>query len=231
MNCLLDAGAFNCKTFGSGGQPAFVILGPEFETLAKGGDAHKGAYFRQAPGNPPFNYAELKDAYDPLKGKGLLGGLTVPPEAKVVVELVRRGQLGQLEPFAQRLPDQGALGDFKKELVKRIEALRVSKRELFDKLEKDGKKWGAYKVGASYLRVYTQAKDRNEVSAKVGALQNDPEVRKNLEAQQVFASLLSQIYGPTRNPAVLAQAKATFQQFIDKYKDTEFATLAGELAK
>jgi len=231
VNCLLDAGAFNCKSYGKGSQPAFAILGPDSEVLATGGDVHKGAYFRQVPGNPPSNFADLKDAYDPLKGKGLLGGVTVPPEAKGVAELLKRGQIAQADQFVQRLPDQGALGDFKKEMVKRLEALRASKRELFDKLEKDGKKWEAFKVGASYLRVFPQAKDRNDVSGKVANLQNDPVVRKNTEAQQVFNNLLAQIYGPSRNPAVLAQAKATFQQFADKYKETEYGGLAAEFAK
>jgi hypothetical protein len=230
VNCLLDSGSATCKMF-KGGQPSFVILGPDFEVLASGGDVHKGAYTYKEAGNPPCNFVDLKKAYDGVKDKGLLGGVTVPAEAKMVVELVRRGQIAQADQFVQRLPDQGATGDFKKEMVKRLEALRVAKREIFDKLEKDGKKWEAFKTGSSYLRVFPQAKDRSDVATKVGTLQNDAAVRKSLEAQQVFVNVLAQVYGPSRNPAFLAQAKTTFQQFADKYKDTVFATLAPELTK
>jgi hypothetical protein len=231
VNCLLDSGSVICKTFGDGKQPAIVILGPDSEVLFTGGGAHDGNSYTDKSFTVPYNLAVLKEGYEKAKDKGLLGGLTVPAEAKSVAELLKRGQIAQADQYVQRLPDQGAVGDFKKELVKRLEALRVSKRELFDKLEKDGKKWEAFKVGTSYLRVFPQAKDRNDVSGKVTALQNDASVRKNQESQQVFYNLLPQIYGPARNAAFLAQAKTIFQQFAEKYKDTECATLAGEFIK
>jgi hypothetical protein len=128
------------------------------------------------------------------------------------------------------MSDQGDVGAFRKELTKRIEALQAQKKKLFDGFEKAGKKWSAYKAGASYLRVFAQAKDANDVRTKVAKLQYDKDVRKELEAQAAFKRAMAGTYGPRSNSSTRRGAWALFKQVADKYKGTEFGKMAERFA-
>jgi hypothetical protein len=222
---VLDAGTNTISKMG-GGTSAIVILGPDFEVLQRAGDIRKGAYFMQTPGNPPFNFVEFQGAIRQAGAKGLLGGLKIPDAVKPAIPVIKAAQLSNALNFLKGLPDAGEAGEFKKELAKRIEDLRLAKRKLFDDAEKDGKKWDAFKAGASYLRVFPQAQDAGDMRTKVSKLQYDNDVKKELTAQQMFGQAVAQLYGPQRNPALLKQAAEVFKQVSDQCKGTEYAEMA-----
>jgi hypothetical protein len=207
---------------------AVVLFDPDGNVVAKTGDVKKGAYFYQGvENNAPCNYVDLKKAVEPLmsaKG-GLLGGLKVPAQLKPLAGALKAGKLAEVQAALASLPATGEIGDFKAELSKRIEDLRAKKRALFDSLEATDK-WGAYKVGVSYLRCFPKAKDISEVRTRVQALTKDPAVKKNLEAQAVFAQIADVCWSPRYKAQALAQARQTLQQFVTKYGDTEHGKLA-----
>jgi len=231
FNVALDAKSATCQMLGGGRKVSIVIMDPDLKVIFKGGDPHKGQYYRKVPGKPPMNYAILKDGMAKVTDKGLLGGLTVPKAAATAVKALRSGQMASAQRGLSALSNAGDAGKFKKELLERLEALRAGKRSLFDALEKAGEKWEAYKAGSSYLRCFPNAKDSGEVKKKVGSLGGDAVVRKNLEAKRTFDYMVAQIYGPRRNSRLLPQAKTTFKKVADKYKDTEYGKLAELLAK
>ena len=228
--CALDAGTTVCSTVAKGGLPAIVILGPDFKFLYQGGHANKGNFYVMAPGNPPLNFVAFENGLGKCKDKGLLGGLKVPAAAKRLISAVKAAQLSNVLAFLKSLPDKGEPGKFKKELTKRIEALQVQKRKLFDSFDKAGKKWLAYKAGASYLRVFPGAKDLNEVRGKVGKLQYDKDVRKELLARQNFRRALVLVYGPRRKAVDVKNAAKYFKQIATHFKGTEFGKMAAKMA-
>lgn len=228
-NCGLDAGNTLNLSIARGG--SIAVLDPEGKVVATGGDPHKGAWFMQDAEKTPSPLADLKQAVGAHLKDGLLGGLTIPAAAQPLAQAIKLGQLANAQASLATIPDSSTeLGPFKKELTKRFEDLRARKLALFNELEKDAaKKWQAFKVGHSYVRCFPNSKEASEVKTKLGTLQQDASVRKNLEAQQWFGQLLSQVFGPGSIPANRPAAKPTFDAFIKKYEGTEYAELAGKL--
>jgi hypothetical protein len=224
---LVDASA---RTVGQGGA-AIVILGPDFEVLFTAGRYNAGNMFYPKPGNPPAASEDLRSGLARANGKGLLGGLKVPARCEPLMPLLRGAQLSTVLTSIRGLPDSGELGDFKKELTKRIEELRAKKRAVFDEYEKAGQKWEAFKAGSSYLRVFPQAEDAGEVRTKVGTLQRGAEVRKEMQAQQTFERLAPMLWGPKANPAAVKQSSQLLKQLATQFKGTEYGGIAEKLAE
>ena len=84
----------------------------------------------------------------------------MPFALRPVAEAVKTGQLGAAQLLLKRAPNAGDVGEFKKTLLERLEALRAKKRALFDSLVAADRKWDAYKVGSSYVRCFPKAKVR-----------------------------------------------------------------------
>lgn len=225
---ILDSGT-NIITKMGGGTSSIVVLGPDFEVLQKAGDYRKGAYYMETAGKPAYNLAELQRALKQAGDKGLLGGLKPPAAVKPVLPMVKAAQLSNAANYLKGLSDAGEVGEFKKELSKRIEDLRLAKLKLFEDAEKEGRKWDAFKAGLSYMRVFPQAPDANDVRNKVSKLQYDNDVRKELTAQQMFGQAMAQVYAPRRNAALLKQVATVFKQVTDQCKDTEYGKLAAEI--
>ena len=210
---------------------SIVILGPNLEILFRGGDPHQGREIEGGPGAPPENYTLLKTNLRRHRRKGLLGGLKAPPAAAEAVSGLRRGQVAAVVRAVRKLPDSGETGKFKRTLLKRLEALRVRKRELFEALEKAGEEWRAYKAGSSYLRCFPDARDRSEVRKKLGELGRTGEVKRNLEAREAFARAAAKVHGPKSTWEHNGQADAIFGQLAEKYRDTEYGRLAAEMVE
>jgi hypothetical protein len=206
------------------------VLGPNFKVLYKGGNAFKGQYYVNTAGKPSLNFVALKNGLKKVGNQGLLGGLKIPAAAQRVVALVKAAQLSNALNGLKYLPEKGEVGDFRKELTKRIEALQVQKKKIFDDLEKAGKKWQAFKAGSSYLRVFPQAKDASAVRTKVSKLQYDKDVKKELAAKGALGRVLAMAYGPRSNTNTRRGAWALFKQIVDTYKGTEAAKTAAKFA-
>ncbi len=214
-----------------GGSPSIVIYGPDFEKLYSGGDCHKGSWYIKKAGNPSVNLEALRVGVSKIADKGLFGGLKVPQAAQRIVPVIKAAQLSNALRGLKTLPDKDEVGAFKTEMIKRIEALREHKKKIFEELEKAGDKWGAYKAGGSYVRVFPSEKDTGAIRSKVSKLQYDAAVKKQLMAQQAFNQLIPMVYGPRRNPSAVKQKDKLFKQVVDAYKGTEFGDLAAKLAE
>jgi len=221
-NQLLGKGRKGC---------AIVILGTEGETLYAGSDINKGSSFYRAAGNPKVPFADLRKNITAHLDKGLLGGLKVPVMMRPVAKAVRAGQLGGAQMMLARAPDAGAPGEFKKALLKRLEALRVKKRALFDSLMAAGKKWDAYKVGSSYVRCFPKAKDMSEVRRSVSSMNFKKPVKQNLAARRIFFQIAAMAYGSKARAGMAAQAGKAFEQLASMHPDTEYGKHAAEISK
>ena len=226
----LDCGTFSMSRVAGGGMPSIVVYGPDFEKIYTGGECYKGSWYMKGPGNPPVNYVALKEGLGKVGNKGIFGGLKVPDAARRLVPVIKAAQLSNALRGLKTLPGDGDTGAFKTEVTKRIEALRDRKKKIFEDLEKAGDKWGAFKAGSSYTRVFPTEKDTSAIRSKVGKLQWDADVKKQIMAQQTFQRLVPMIYGPRRNPAAVKQKAQLFKQLVERFKGTEFADLAAKLA-
>jgi hypothetical protein len=225
--CALDTGEATYRSFGAG----IVILDPEGKIIWKGGDPTKGSYFYQGPGAPPVPYEDLKKHIEPHLKKGLLGGLSIPAQAKPVADALKAGDLAGAQARLVALGTSGPAGDFRKEIQGRLEDLRKRKLELFDELSKAGKSWEAFKVGQSYVRCFPKAEDLSKVKGAVSTLQSNAEVKQNLTAKQNFVMITSQAYGSKAKAGSSTQAAPAIGQIAKRYAETEFGRYASDLAK
>ena len=196
----------------------------------KGGDPRKGNYFTITPeGKPTVAFSLLQEGLKPLLDKGLLGGLTIPPNAKPIAALIKSGDLAAAQTALAGLKSDGPSGEFKKALLDRFAELRKSKRELFDELVKAEKPWDAYKAGQSYVRCFPKADDVSKVKSAVETLKMNALVKSNLSARTSFMQVASLAFSSKSKSGAADQAGPALDQIVKKYSDTEFGRYASSV--
>ena len=208
-----------------------AVIGPDGKVLFKGSSPFNGSTFYVMPGNPPVPYHDLKQGVTPHLGKGLFGGLTVPPAAKMAVKFLRAGNVATGMAMISALKGDANVSAFRDEMMNRLEALRKEKRALFDELVKAEKSWDAYKVGMSYVKCYPKAADLAEVKELVKGLQANPAVKNNLTSKGAYASLAGSGFGSKSKPTLAAPTSAAMGQMSQKYGDTEYGKYAASIAR
>jgi hypothetical protein len=226
----LDVGDLANRTFAkSAPQAAAVVLGPDGSVLWQGSKLTLGGSYYPTAGRPPVPYADLLKGIKPHLGKGLLGDIKIPAQLEAHANLIKFGKLGAAESALSKVRASGNVADVAKTLCERIEGIRKEKRELFDSLMSAGKLWDAYKVGSSYVRCFSRAKDVSKVRSAVSSMKYKGGVKDNLSAQQSFARLAQIGYGSRAQKAALGQVAAAMKQLAEKKGDTEFGAYASEM--
>lgn len=207
-----------------------VIIDAEGNVAFRGSDANKGSTFYMMPGNPPVPFQDLKANVEKYFDQGLLAGLQVPVQGKMVVKLLKAGNLAQAQAVLASLKGD-LVATFKKTLEERLEALRKKKRELFDGLLKAEKVWDAYKAGQSYVRCFPKAPDVAEVKESIKGLQTNAIVKSNLAAKESFSRIAASGFGSRSSKSAAQQMTPAAEAVAAKYADTEYGRHAANLAK
>jgi hypothetical protein len=224
----LDAKKVVNTVYGGAG---VVILDPDGNVAWKGLDPAKGPFIVPSAGKASLPFHELQKNIKPLLDKGLLGGLTVPTNAKPIAKLIKLGNLAGAQVLLKRLSGSGPSGEFKEALTTRFEELRKRKLALFEEMQKAEKLWEAYKAGDSYVRCFPKAKDVSKVKSAVYALKSKKAVKDNISAKSTYTKVAALAYGSKGRASVRSQAVPLLEKLVQKYEGAEFAEYSKSLMR
>lgn len=224
----LDARNVVNRTYDGAG---VVILDADGNVAWKGLAPNKGSFIVPSAGKAPLPFYELQKNIKPLLEKGLLGGLTVPSNAKPIAKLIKLGNLAGAQVLLKRLSGSGPSGEFKEALTTRFEELRKRKLALFEEMQKAEKLWEAYKAGDSYVRCFPKADDVSNVKSAVYALKSKKAVKDNLSAKSTYTKIAALAYGSKKRAGATSQAVPLLEKLVQKYDGAEFADYSKKLMR
>lgn len=211
---------------------ALVIFGPDGEVLMKGLNPDNSTkYYPQIEDKPPCIVADFKLNIKMHLDKSIFHGLTIVKPLAPIVTAVNNARFSDALMMLKKLPSRGDIGEFKKTLAERIEAILQGKLELFKGLEEAGDKWGAYKVGESILRTFPREKETRDIQSALRKLKNDDTVEDELEARDMFYKVAAICLGSKAKSSAIAQKNLLLGQIAKKYENTEYGKLAGLFVK
>lgn len=231
--CGLDANttAYD-RIRGQEKRSAVVIVGPDGELLCRAVDPSQGAFrLIREDKEVTVPCAVLMDEIQKHLDKGLLAGVAIPEQARLIATAIKCGRLAEAQAYLTAIPDKSPLAELKKTLQARFEDLRKSKLALFEELLKAGKEWDAYKVGESYLRCFPKAEDATKVRTALAKLAQQQPVRDNLKAKQTYASIAAKVYGSKGQLKLAPQASSALQQIATTMPETEYGAIAAQMSK
>lgn len=211
---------------------AIVVFDSEGKMVHCGTNpASANRYYPSIPGKPRVITQDLKEAFADYLDDSPLHGLRIPTAADTAVKMINKAQYGMAMKLLERLPDSGETGEFRSEILKRLEKIKDNKLAFMENLEQQGNKWGAYKVGMSFLRTFPAAGEASRIKMKLRSLRRDSEVKKEAEAQEMFLKLISMCCGSKSKAAARSQARTAFSQLAGRFEGTEYGELAKLMAR
>ncbi|MFH1706795.1 MAG: hypothetical protein ABIF71_02625 [Planctomycetota bacterium] len=214
----LDAGNTTNKLLGGPiNNCAIVILGPEGDTLWRGGNLTNGDSSCNA----------MLEAIGKHSGTGLVAGITVPDKAVMLPKAIASIKDGNLSNAKDCLKNALKIGNeaaTAATLLERIEKLCTWKKAQFDALvTTEGKAWDAYKVGESYLACFSKAEDAKSVNETLNQMRKQAIVANNLVALKMLQTAMKKSSG------AVTKIKKDLDAIARQFPDTECAALIGRM--